>query len=218
MPDLNRRLELENECIIKYKTAYPFGLNDRVNNISISSVKDDLCIYKDIFTSNFVATPRANRIRSKQRSGKYIDFDRFMGEIEANSLNEKDLIKYIKGKLFELNKNKARFLVKIFHNYKFKYSLIKDLIIDLLKFKIGSNEIDNNYKFDSYLVLNFSHKFVDLLNIPQLLYDQQLINAFPVKDTYPKVSFKYSRTLGSLTYNYSQISKNIKAEEIDEYP
>ena len=50
------------------------------------------------------------------------------------------------------------------------------------------------------------------------MHNQNIIEAFPDKRTYPKISFKYSRTLGSMAYNYSQFSKNIRAENIEEYP
>ena len=108
--------------------------------------------------------------------------------------------------------------MKNIQKHKFRYYLVKDIIIDLLKLKLGCNRIENVIKFDSYLVLNFSHKFLDLINIPLILYDQTLIKTFPVKDTYPKISFKYSKTLGSCVYNYSQFSQMIVTEEIDEYP
>lgn len=218
IPEYDRRLECENRCIIDFKTAYPFGLNDRVNNISVSSKKDDLCIYQNFFSNNSITTPRAERVRSKNRHNEHIDFDGFVDEINTESLNKKDLVKYVKCKILGLSKSKVKYLIKNIHTYKFDCKLVKDLMIDLSKFKIGCNKIENVSKFDSYLVLNFAHKFIDLLNIPELLHDQQLIDTFPVKYTYPKVSFRYSRTLGSHVYNYSQFCKTIKAEEIDEYP
>ena len=202
--------------IIKFKTAYPFGLNDRVNNISINSIKNDTCIYKNIF-QNFV-NPRTNRVRSKKRNNKYIDLHEFLGEIDNKGLKEKDLIKYVKSKILGINKRKAKKLLKIALNYKFKYNLIKDLILDLIKYKIGNDKLENIDNFESYLVINFSHKFIDLLNISQLLYDKELVKIFPVKFTYPKISFSYSKTLGSQVYNYSKFCKNIKADNVDEYP
>ena len=162
VPDLHRRLEYENMYIIKFKTAYPFGLNDRVNNISINSIKNDTCIYKNIF-QNFI-NPRTNRVRSKKRNNKYIDLHEFLGEIDNKGLKEKDLIKYVKSKILGINKRKAKKLLKIALNYKFKYNLIKDLILDLIKYKIGNDKLENIDNFESYLVINFSHKSIDFLN------------------------------------------------------
>ena len=59
---------------------------------------------------------------------------------------------------------------------------------------------------------------MDLLNIPHILHDNTVKKAFPITDTYPKCSFKYSRTLGSIVYNYSNFSKNIDVNNMDEYP
>lgn len=217
--DHNKRLELENKYIIEYKTAYPFGLNDRVNNTSVGSLKDSVCIYQNYFDNNSLSIPKTNRIRSKTRINKFIDIEVFIDEIDNHCFNKPNLIKYVKNKILGLKINKAKIILKYVKTYKFKYTHIRDLVIDLLKFKTNCQNIDvDPYKFDSFLVINFSHKYIDLLNIPQLLYNQNLIKAFPIKYTYPKVSFKYSRTLGSIVYNYSQFSKNIKAEDINEYP
>ena len=56
------RLELENLYIIKYKTAYPYGLNDRVNNISVTAIKEETCIYKEIFSNITFTSVRSVRI------------------------------------------------------------------------------------------------------------------------------------------------------------
>ena len=141
-----------------------------------------------------------------------------MDGINVKSVDEKDSFKYIKGKVFSLGKSKVKILIKSIHKRKFKYNLVKDLVIDLLKFKTSCNSIENIIQFDSYLVLNFSHKFLDLINIAQIMYNKELINIFPVKHTYPKISFKYSKTLGSYVFNYSKFSKNIISSDINEYP
>ena len=217
--DHNKRLELENKYIIKFKTAYPFGLNDRVNNTSVGSVKDNLCIYKNYFDNNSLSVPKTNRIRSKNRNNRYIDMDIFMEEISNQSFDKPNMIKFIKNKILGLKINKAKLLIKFIKNFKFKYSHIKDLVIDLLKFKTNYQNLDIDLnKFDSFLVIDFSHKYIDLLNIPQILHNQELLKAFPSKHTYPKISFKYSRTLGSIVFNYSQFCKNVRSENINDYP
>ena len=110
--DHNKRLELENKYIIKFKTAYPFGLNDRVNNTSVGSVKDNLCIYKNYFDNNSLSVPKTNRIRSKNRNNRYIDMDIFMEEISNQSFDKPNMIKFIKNKILGLKINKAKLLIK----------------------------------------------------------------------------------------------------------
>ena len=218
-PDHERRLELENKFIVDLKTAYPYGLNDRVNNVSVGSVKEKLCIYKSFFKENSMSIPKTNRVRSKNRNNKYIDMNLFLDEICNNSFSKSHFIKYIKGRILGLSRAKARALINFLNNFKFDNSHIKDLIIDLVKFKTKKLNLDKDPNvFDSYLVIEFSHKFIDLLNIPQILHNKELINAFPSKETYPRVSFKYCNTLGSISFNYSKFCKSLSAVDINEYP
>ena len=196
-PDHDRRLELENKFIIDFKTAYPYGLNDRVNNISVSSVKDNLCIYRSFFKDNSMSIAKTNRVRSKNRNNKYIDMNLFLNDICVNSIGKSHFIKYVKGRILGLSRTKAKALIIFIKNFKFSNSHVKDLITDLVKFKAKKLSLDNDPNvFDSYLVIEFSHKFIDLINIPQILHNKDLINAFPSRETYPKVTSKYCNTLG----------------------
>ena len=79
--DDNKRIELENFYIIKYKTVYPYGLNDRVNNVSITAVKDSSCIYKEVF-SNITNNVQPFRMRSHSKRNLYIDFNMFISDID----------------------------------------------------------------------------------------------------------------------------------------
>ena len=219
VPDNSKRLELENSYILKHKTAYPFGLNDRVNNLSVTSIKKNICIYKNIFDNNNNNVQKNNRIRSKNRCNKFIDFNVFLEEINDDSFKQNDMVKYLKGKILGLKKSKCKAIIEYVRNFKFKYSLIKDLIWDLLKFKLNEDILHTKpNEFKSYLVIDFSHKYIDLLNISQLLHDQNLINLFPVKETYPKVSFRYSPTIGSSIFNYVKFSKEVRVDDINNYP
>ena len=220
-PDHKKRLELENKYIIDLKTAYPYGLNDRVNNISVSSVKNNLCIYQTFFKNNSMSVPKTNRVRSKGRkfNGRYVDMNNFLNEICVNSVEKSKFIKYVKGKILGLSRRKAKVLISFLKTFKFNNSHIKDLIIDLIKFKTGKLNLDDDPAFfDSYLVIEFSHKFVDLLDIPQILHNKELINAFPSKETYPRISFRYCPTLGSIVFNYAKFSKSLSTVDINDYP
>ena len=219
--DQKERLEIENMCIIKYKTAYPYGLNDRINKISVTAIKDKVCIYKDLFDNSKSLVNKPIRIRSRNRKNTFIDFDKFITELDDVALNNKNVIGYVKGKILGLKRSKAKVFTKYINKFKFKYNLIQDLIIDLLKYKLKCKEWiwndDSNSKFDSYLVIDFEHKYIDSLNIPQLLHNHELTSSFPIKNTYPKVSYKYSQTLGSIVFNYVNFTKEINIENVDEY-
>ena len=118
-----------------------------------------------------------------------------------------------------LSRSKCKVLMKFTKEYKFKHYHIEDIIIDLIKFKTKNISIESkDPTFKSYFVVDFSHKYLDLLDIPQLLHDQTLINAFPTRITYPTVSYRYSPTIGSIVFNYTKVSKSVKSEDINDYP
>ena len=129
------------------------------------------------------------------------------------------MVKYLKGKILGLKKSKCKANIEYVRNFKFKYSMIKDLIWDLLKFKLNEDILHTKLnEFKSYLVIDFSHKYIDLINISQLLHDPHLVNLFPIKETYPKVSFRYSPTIGSFIFNYVKFSKEVRVDNINNYP
>ena len=219
--DTNYRLEQENLFIIKHKTAYPYGLNDRVNNISVTANKDNTCIYKDVFSNiTFETTNNLIRNRSNNIKNIFINFKEFIKDIDEAVNTKKNVIGYIKGKILGLKRSKAKVFGNYVKSFEFRYYLIKDLVHDLLKFKLNNlNWLDqtNINTFDSYLVIDFEHKYIDTLGIPQLLREQELISSFPLKETYPKISYKYSQTLGSMVFNYAKFSKELLIENVEQY-
>ena len=143
----------------------------------------------------------------------------FLDGICTNSINNSNFIKYVKGKILGLSRRKAKVLINFLDTFKFNNSHVKDLITDLAKFKTGKLRLEGNPAFfDSYLVIEFSHKFIDSLDIPRILHTKELIETFPSKETYPKISFKYCPTLGSLAFNYSKFSKSLSTVDNNEYP
>ena len=159
--DTNYRLELENLYIIRYKTAYPYGLNDRVNNISVTSIKDSTCIYKEIFSDvMFNNNLVRNRIRSNNKRNIYIDFIEFVEDLNEAITSKSNIIGYIKGKILGLKRSKAYVLIDYVKDFEFQYYLIKDLVYDLLKFKLDNvNWINhkNSNTVNTYLVIDFEH-------------------------------------------------------------
>ena len=144
--------------------------------------------------------------------------DEFLDMICNESVNQPNFVKYVKGKILGLSCRKAEVLINFLTNFKFSNSHIKDLIIDLVKFRTRKLKLDGNPTlFDSYLVINFSHKFMDLLNITQILRNKELMKTFPSKETYPRISFVYCPTLGSIVFNYANFSKNLTTSN-NEYP
>ena len=91
----------------------------------------------------------------------------------------------------------------------------------MIKFKLKKQEsfnVNPHDSFKSYLVIDFKHKYIDTLNMSQILHSQELMSCFPVKETYPTISFKYSQTLGSMSFNYVKFAKELIIENVEQYP
>ena len=218
--DFNSRLERENYFILKFKTVYPYGLNDRVNNISATAIKDNTCIYKDFLSSFTFDNNRLIRTRSQNKMNRFINFKDYIEDINDAIRTSNNVIGYVKNKILGLKRSKAKVFIKFVKEFDFKYYLVKDLVYDLLKFKLQNQDWLNGHPcntFKSYLVIDFIHKYMDTLNISQILHNQELLSCFPVKETYPMISYRYSQTLGSIAFNYVKFSKNIKIDDVEQY-
>ena len=135
-------------------------------------------------------------------------------------LSKSYIVGYVKGKILGLKRSKAKVLTRFVRDFKFKYYLVQDLVYDLLKFKLNKIDLSadtNCSTFNSYLIIDFKHKYMDTLQIPQLVNDQNLIACFPIKETYPKITFRYSQTLGSMAFNYAKFAKEILIEDLEQY-
>ena len=135
-------------------------------------------------------------------------------------LSKSYIVGYVKGKILGLKRSKAKVLTRFVRDFKFKYYLVQDLVYDLLKFKLNKIDLSadtNCSTFKSYLIIDFKHKYMDILQIPQLLNNQDLVACFPIKETYPKISFRYSQTLGSMAFNYAKFAKEIVTEDLEQY-
>ena len=188
--------------------------------MSVTAVKDRICIHKEIFSNVTFDNIRPMRIRSQNKRNIFIDFKEFIKDVDSAITVKSNVITYIKGKILGLKRSKAKVFAKIAKDYKFEYYLVQDLVVDLLKVKLNNPNWlaeSNSNSFHSYLVIDFTHKYIDTINIPFLINNPELVSSFPIKETYPKISFKYSQTLGSMVFNYTKFSKEIVIDNIDQY-
>ena len=59
---------------------------------------------------------------------------------------------------------------------------------------------------------------MDFLTIYQHLHNPDLVGTFLSKITSPKISYEYTPTIGSVTFNYSKLSKPVIFDNFDNYP
>ena len=199
-PDMTlARKALEREYMVKLRTCYPYGLNDRflatdlMNNISNLNVFN-YCFknLESIQTSN--GSPISNNtsaiLASNLKFNNELEFINFISncpcphlfpcmemfsviQFLANSSIKKNLaykfIKLITHKLFTRIDNNL--------NQQFLYACL-----DIFNYKFNNyNQISKIKKFAPKLVLKikFSHKIIELINLSKLIHSKPFIDLFP---------------------------------------
>lgn len=107
----------------------------------------------------------------------------------------------IKSSVFSI---RVRVLKKIFaacSNFKFQNAFFKDLILDLLHFKL--KHLTNTHIDNVYFVLTFQQKSFGHLQFAKVF--NKFSNIFPVNNIHISISFKYNKPFSSVVYNYRQI-------------
>ena len=111
-------------------------------------------------------------------------------------------------------KNKAIiwFLKNKLERFKFKNSQVKDVILDLFKYKLKCTNLTTFIKTEDKpienLVIKFSNKTFDFIKLKDIIVNCD--NIFPLrKDCNIRIAFSYNKPLKSLICNYNSYSKNL---------
>ena len=209
------RLLFENMYICKFKTIYPYGLNSIINVKNYSSIQ---CVYSmfNVFNLKTIKTRGSRgKGRSKQNNDKAKDFCDFM-----NSINFKEVtiinIKNIKDKIFSMKNGVLRsFMKNQFCNFEFKNNQIKEIFIDLTKYKLKIDNINdiiskNNSVNKEYFVCKYENKLFDNINFNEILAKCNPL--FPLnKICNLNMAFSYGKSFKNIFCNYNYYSKSINS-------
>lgn len=211
------RKDLEDSWIRKMHTQFPYGCNDRIDNL-----KD-----KWKYNCEFAKFVSSKSVRRRSWSKKNVSL---VVEVEVNdiadelvnlvSLNYKTgYISKVRELLFPLKKDllcKIRhiYLDIVFNNDKFKDSILRNIlhfvICDLLMYKISpfnqptSRSQKNNFERVIWKI-DFVNKALDLLNLPRILRNKSLkscVSMCTVRE--PSVVFTCRPSIADKIFNYNQ--------------
>lgn len=208
--ELSERLDLENLYICKQKTLYPYGLNTKFNgNCNFennSSIYGKFRVFED-FARHGV------KIRGK-RGSKIMKFEsdlvKLFREFNQGEISS-CLIRFIKQGIF-MTKNKALnwFIKDKLGAIKFKDKQVKEVIIDLIKFKLKKDNLYSNTELkNENLVISFLNKKYDHLGFRDIISNNE--NSFPLKKHCKvRIAFKYEKPLRNIICNYNYYSKNLQ--------
>ena len=224
--------ERERFWIAELNTAFPYGLNDRVNhypiqdayNYTLENNSINKAVY-EIFNKN--PSRRTKKGGISRNHGNRNNLNSIFNPMEfMESLNSPDadgalfFINFVRNKIMNLNKpnSKALFLHlsicinehnELFENYiKNEYcAYLPYLVRDISFAKLKSSSQPK--KSQHYVIIQFCNKFIDNLNINKIFNNNMVSNLFPnVADNsmkIPSISYRYSSTIRSKITNYKEV-------------
>lgn len=200
--------------MLKLKTIYPYGLNTnfnfhKFNNLEKRSIFQ---LYREYELSDLLATsmkfPRRGN-RGKRSKRTKIDFVYYIDKIEKSSF-QPGMVKIIKTLIFQLSFKKLKAFTRFLKEYSFSNNHTKDLVYDLIKYRLKSDVADFNTKSKNqgttYLMFNFTHKVLDSIHLNKIINDKEILQTLPITSPpHFSIAYKYNKTLGRLLFNYNQI-------------
>lgn len=199
--------------MLKMKTIYPYGLNTNFLHQNVAHTKTT-CIYNILhfyvtsFPDNKINLNRKKRGLKKTKK-KFFDFLQIINCLE-NLFCKTDMIKKIKTTIFSLKNSVLKAFNRFLQSYTFQHSLIKDIVLDLMKFKLKVENLDLICKVNKklYLIFHYSHKVLDRFHLNKMLNNSFVTGKLPVhKSLVPTFisSFKYDLSIGRRIFNYNRI-------------
>ena len=216
------RRKKETEWMLKLRTVFPYGLNDRVGNEYMTD-KGNSIIYNE-----FPALKRYSkhsRVRTKTKVSHNLIVDHFpyiiMESIKTNRRNTMNLIRVL---LASLNKSSYKKLGDIINDFlldkhdQFLYSQFFLAALDIISSHVWKPptiirpRLPSKYRLN----INFCNKGIDFINLPQILNNAELIKLLPqsFNNESPMVVFDLAKPIRSKIFNHK---KTIQQLDVDAF-
>ena len=205
------RRKKETNWMLKLRSVFPHGLNDRVG--------DEYMTEKDCCNVNSKFPPLKRmkerlRIRSKTFASSDIILKQFIYIVyESLRTNLRNTMNLIRVLLSSLKKSSCRLLYDIITDHlaekheSFLYPQYFLAALDILSSKLGSLPIQPNSSKQppsNRCHVFFNNKAVDFINLQRILRNKDVVNALPhnIRKDSPMVVSRLSNTIRSKLFNY----------------
>ena len=216
------RRKKETEWMLRLRTVFPYGLNDRIGNEYMTDRGHH------VICSQFPPLKRQNnhfRVRTKTRVSNNLLLRHFpyivMESIRTNRRNTMNLIRVL---LSSLNKSSYKKLGDIINDFlldkhdNFPFSQFFLAALDIISSHVWKPSPAIKRKQPSKFRLNvqFCNKGIDFINLPQILNQPDLVKLLPAsfKDKPPMVVFELVKSIRSKIFNYK---KTVQELDIDAF-
>ena len=214
----------EKEWMLKLRTVYPYGLNDRIGD----EFKDDNCHMQ--VGNKFPALSRSfNRLgRGASRYGQYTGITGARFATELKRVLDVDLpnaVNFIRKSLSSMKKSHLKYIHNIISDEisdypsEFSFSQWYLVILDIIECKLYKPTPPRNIRKspDNICHIFFANKGLELLNLPRILHDPSLSDFLPLipcKFEIPTVVYKLCDPIGSKIFNFNKFVDEIDLNEV----
>ena len=216
----NRRNK-ETNWMLKLRTVYPYGLNDRIGDEYMRDRNHDNVFAK---FPPLMRIKEGLKIRTRNKTSDRFVLDRFIYIInESLRTNIKNTMNLIRVLLSSLKRSHCRilfdtitsFLSEKHDTYKFSHYFLAAL--DIVKSKIGNppKPITKSKTPPTNICrVPFNNKAIDFINIHKILKDNDVCSALPeaLRDDIPTVVYTLTNTIRSRIFNYKEFVQSLDVD------
>ena len=215
------RKKKETQWMLKLRTVYPYGLNDRVGD-DWATQRNKKLVGKQ-FTKLSRTFPR--RSKGNGKNSPKLEPGTFLNIIDhLLQTSLPDVMNYIRITVASLKKTilkKITGLIKdtVFGNKNQEFVQWYMAIIDAIESKLLIPTVEQTKKRpDSVLNVKFHNKAVELINVPNILHSPLLSSSFPnelVNNEYvvPTVVYNLEDSIHSKVFNYNKFVSKLDLNE-----
>lgn len=215
------RRKKETDWMLKLRTVYPHGLNDRIGDEYMSE-RDNSNIY-----SKFPPLKKVKeglKIRTKNTTSNNFILDNFMYIInESLRTDLKNTMNLVRVLLSSLKIVHCRILYDRITAYlsekheSFLFSQFFLASLDIIMSKIGKPptvHVPHKYTPSNICHISFNNKAVDFINIQKILRDKNVCNTLPhsFRKNIPTVVYQLSDTIRSRLFNYKKFVQSLDVD------
>ena len=217
------RKQREKYWILKLRTVYPYGLNDRLGD-EYKTTQNHSCVGKQFFP---LERYHQRLSRGKVRvSPDGLNVQTFLTEFkELLNSNLSRVMNYIRISLSSMKKSRLKQLFIIISNDIYEQQEHFDFlqwylaIIDIIESKLYSYNIQNDKVKKSppknICKIYFDNKGIEVINLSRILRDKSLQDTLPSTPTEafnPIVTYKLSTPIASTIFNFKTFVENLDIE------
>ena len=215
------RRKKETHWMLKLRTVYPFGLNDRVGDEYMAE-RDCTNIFSKF--PSLIRMKERYKIRTKTPASNNFIVDNFIYIInEALRTDIRNSMNLIRVLLSSLKKAHCRILFDRINDFlaqkhsTFLFAQYFNAALDIIKYKIGNPPVapvNNKSPPSNCCYVKFSNKALDFINIQHILRDKDVRGALPLhlKNDSPTVIYQLTDTVRSKLFNYKKFVQSLDVD------